>query len=91
MRFTIIAASLLVALATASPVADVENSAPLPDAETSELAQDAWFDCKGNGKCSSSAHFLRDCDRAVNSMLIRNDDLNYGASGYVLPTYHIHL
>ncbi|CAI4214147.1 unnamed protein product [Parascedosporium putredinis] len=39
------------------------------------------FDCAGSGLCGSAVNFVRDCDIAVNTVLIRNDDINYGAAG----------
>lgn len=30
--------------------------------------------------CGSAINFMRNCDRAVNEELIRNDDVNYGSA-----------
>ena len=74
MRFTIITASLLVTLVGATPVADAEAS----------LLKRAWYSCKGSSMCSSTVNFNRDYDRAINSMLIRTDAINYSAARSVL-------
>ena len=55
----------------------------MADAKTSLLKR-AWYDCQGSGMCGSAVNFDRDYDRAVNSMLIRTDAINYGAAGSVL-------
>ncbi|KAM0425904.1 hypothetical protein ACHAPT_008842 [Fusarium lateritium] len=40
------------------------------------------FDCgKGSAMCAGAANLVRNCDRAVNFELIRNDDVNYGGDG----------
>ncbi|KAM0329547.1 hypothetical protein ACHAQA_004856 [Verticillium albo-atrum] len=38
------------------------------------------FDCSGSGMCGGAVNFVRDCDRAVNNELMRNDDVNYGSA-----------
>jgi hypothetical protein len=78
MRFTIIAASLLVTLVRGTPVADAEAS----------VLKRTWYDCKGSSMCGNAVNFNRDCDRAVNSMLIRTDAINYGAAGSVFCSKH---
>ena len=48
---------------------------------TGLLAKRDSYDCKGSSMCKSLQ--VRACDEAVNSKLIRNNDVNYGAPGYV--------
>jgi hypothetical protein len=54
-------------------------SSPVP---RSVLDKRDSYDCKGSSMCSSLQ--VSACDNAVNSKLIRNDVVNYGASGYVV-------
>jgi len=70
MRFEIISTLFFAALATAAP-----GTSP------NTLEKRDSFDCHGSGMCGSAVNFVRDCDNAVNHMLIRNNDVNYGASG----------
>ncbi|KAH8203953.1 hypothetical protein TruAng_001895 [Truncatella angustata] len=75
MQFAVIATSLLAGLASAAAVAQPEQSpkaAPI-------FARDA-YNCQGSGLCATSPNLKRDCDIAVNDMLVRNDDINYGSS-----------
>ena len=48
---------------------------------TGLLAKRDSYDCKGSSMCKSLQ--VRACDEAVNNKLIRNNDVNYGAPGYV--------
>lgn len=80
MRFTIIAASLLATFVSASPVLD-EKAA--------ELFKRESYDCNGSGMCGSAVNFVRDCNTAVNDMLVRNDVKNYGAPGYVMISHPV--
>jgi len=73
MRFNIFATLLLTGFASAAAVA--------PDQSPNNIVKRDSFDCAGSGMCGSAVNFVRDCDIAVNSVLIRNNDVNYGASG----------
>lgn len=92
MRFDIVAILAFAAVATASAiphdhdhVEDYDHdhvealSSPVP---RSPLDKRWSYDCKGSGMCRSLK--ISACDDAVNHKLIRNNDLNYGAPGYVV-------
>lgn len=59
-----------------------------PSSATSLLRRD-YFDCNGSALCGSAVNFIRDCDIAVNHVLIRDDEENYGASGYVCHCFNL--
>ncbi|KAH6640172.1 hypothetical protein F5144DRAFT_609227 [Chaetomium tenue] len=87
MRFDIIASLVFATMDTASAIPldhdhnHVEDmSSPVP---RSVLDKRDSYDCKGSSMCSSLQ--VRACDDAVNSKLICNDDVNYGASGSGRP------
>ena len=79
MRFATITSTLLLAvtgMGNAAAISPNENAN-----SDSILMKRDYFDCNGSGMCGGAVNFVRDCDIAVNSVLIRNDVLNYGASG----------
>jgi hypothetical protein len=83
MRFNIAAVvSALVVMVTAStiPHSHVEMDISLRPRGPLLEARDT-YDCAGSSLCQSLQ--VRACDDAVNNKLIRNDVVNYGASGYV--------
>lgn len=77
----IVSALVLAASSTAIPHAheDTETSPVL----RSPLEKRDTYDCKGSSFCGSATLSVADCDNAVNNKIIRNNDVNYGASGYV--------
>jgi len=76
MRFEILSTLFLTSFASAAAVAPAVAEDQPPN-----LQKRDYFDCDGSGMCAGAVNFVRDCDIAVNTVLIRNDDLNYGASG----------
>lgn len=79
-RTTAVLALATVATASATPDAQVKTlTSPRP---RSPLDKQDSYDCKGSGMCKSLQ--VRACDNAVNTVLIRNNDINYGAPGYVI-------
>jgi hypothetical protein len=58
-----------------------DNAATSPFGGNANIFQRDGYDCAGSAICGSLANLKRDCDRAVNDHIIRNDDLNYGAPG----------
>lgn len=83
MRFSLFFLSALVASAAAVVIPDHAHEhdfeadvSPVPG---NVLDKRDSYDCKGSSMCSTLQ--VRACDDAVNSKLIRNDDVNYGAPG----------
>jgi hypothetical protein len=73
MRFAIVASVAFAVMANAIPLSDTAN-------ETSFLeTRDDTYDHEGSGMCRSLE--VKYCDQAVNNVLTRNDDVNYGAPG----------
>ncbi|KAK4151219.1 hypothetical protein C8A00DRAFT_36120 [Chaetomidium leptoderma] len=76
MRFAIFAGSLLATLAHDTPVANADASVTTPPSDiASELFKPLC------AVAPPGVNFVRDCDIAVNTVLFRNNDLNYGAAG----------
>lgn len=46
----------------------------------SPLLKREGYECKGSVNCKTWPNFKRDCDRAVNTALVRTDAVNYGGS-----------
>lgn len=79
MRFTIATSLCLVVMVSASAIPRSEaefNTSALP---VNPLEARDTYDCKGSSMCKTLQ--VRACDEAVNSNIIRNDDINYGAPG----------
>jgi len=74
MRFEILSTLFLTSFASAAAVAPA-----VAEDQSPNLQKRDYFDCDGSGMCAGAVNFVRDCDIAVNTVLIRNDDLNYGA------------
>jgi hypothetical protein len=86
MRITIAVFSAFVAIAAAGTIPVPRSNADFMEpgsspALTGLLAKRDSYDCKGSSMCKSLQ--VRACDEAVNNKLIRNNDVNYGAPGYV--------
>jgi hypothetical protein len=83
MRFDIAACLAFAAVATASAIPHDHHEVDHLTSPVSRSSLDKRdsYDCKGSSMCSSLQ--VRACDDAVNNRLIRNDVVNYGASGYV--------
>lgn len=77
MQFTVIITSLLAGMASAAAIA------PEQSPKAGFIVAREAYDCQGSGLCGTTANLKRDCDIAVNDMLVRNDDINYGSSAYV--------
>jgi hypothetical protein len=82
MRFSVATVISLLAISSASaipsPDVDIDMS---PNPRGILDARDDSYDCKGSSMCKTLQ--VRACDDAVNNKLKRNDDVNYGADGYV--------
>lgn len=79
MQFPTIVLLAFAGMVTASAIPHSHQepeSSPLP---RSPLEARDSYDCAGSGMCKSLQ--VRACDDAVNSKIIRNDDVNYGADG----------
>jgi len=77
MRLTLPTTIAFIALTSAVAIPDETSLNP-----AAVLSKRNSYNCKGSGLCGSTP--VKYCDQAVNT-LIRNDDHNYGAPGYVLP------
>lgn len=69
--------------ANAIPHAHVEVDAKTSPRLKSPLFARDTYDCKGSSLCSSLQ--VSFCDDAVNNKIIRNNNVNYGAPGWVVP------
>jgi plasmid rolling circle replication initiator protein Rep len=76
MHFNVLAILGLTSIISASVILEKNSSMAI-------LNKRVTYSCAGSSLCGVQANLRKWCDAAVNSQIIRNDVINYGAPGYI--------